>query len=331
MRPAAACLFLLAALLPRPGGATPFTFVAFGDMPYCDDRDPEGCRAELGRLEALIGDINAARPAFSVFLGDTKAGGERCTDAVVLDRTAAWFERVEGPLVYTPGDNEWTDCWQDRAGRFDPLERLGRLRERFFAEPRSLGGAPMPLLRQADADGEHRLYVENARWERGGVLFATVHVPGSDNNRPRDGGDGTVPPGAAAEYPARNRANLAWIAETFAQAEREGHRAVVFALQADLYYRDRCGRGTVEGHLDTREALAAGARRFGRPVLLLHGDSHFFLEDRPVPDAPNLVRVMVPGARDVRAVRVTLDPAAAEPFRFALLGEADRAAGPRCD
>ena len=333
MRLAAACLVLLAALLPQAGRAEPVSFVAFGDMPYCDDRDPEGCRAELARLEALIGVINAARPAFSVFLGDTKAAAERCTDAVVLDRTEAWFARVEGPLVYTPGDNEWTDCWQDRAGRFDPLERLGRLRERFFAEPRSLGGAPMPLVRQADAGGEHRLYVENARWERGGVLFATVHVPGSDNNRPRGGdGGGALPPGAAAEHPARDRANLAWIAETFDRAGREGHGAVVFALQADLYYRDRCGRGTAEGHRGTREALAEGARRFGRPVLLLHGDSHFHLEDRPAPEAPNLFRLMVPGARDLRAVQVTVDPAAAaEPFRFALIGGADRAAGPRCD
>ena len=326
----AACLVLLAATLATAGRAEPVTFVAFGDMPYCDDRDPEGCRAEVARVEALVGEINAVRPAFSVFLGDTKAGGERCTDAVVLDRTAAWFGRVEGPLVYTPGDNEWTDCWQGRAGGFDPLERLARLRERFFAEPRSLGGAPMPLLRQADTGGaEHRLYVENARWGRGGVLFAAVHVPGSDNNRPREGG--ALPPGAAAEYPARNRANLAWIAETFAQAEREGRGAVVFALQADLYFRDRCGRGAVEGHLDTREALAEGARRYGKPVLLLHGDSHFHLEDRPVPEAPNLLRVMVPGARDTRAVRVTVDPAAAEPFRFSLIGEADRPAHPRCD
>ena len=330
MRLAVACFVLLAALAPRPGEAAPVSFIAFGDMPYCDDRDPEGCRAELGRVEALVGEINAARPAFSIFLGDTKASGERCTDAVVLERTASWFGRVEGPLVYTPGDNEWTDCWRDRAGRFDPLERLARLRERFFPEARSLGGAPMPLVRQADRDAAHRLYVENARWEREGVLFATVHVPGSDNNRPRDA-DGSVPPGAAAEYPARNRANLAWIAETFAEAERGGHGAVVFALQADLYFRDRCGRGTVAGHLDTREALAAGARRYGRPVLLLHGDSHFYLEDRPVPEAPNLTRLMVPGAQDVRAVQVTADPAAAEPFRFALFGAADRAARPNCD
>ena len=160
------------------------------------------------------------------------------------------------------------------------------------------------------------------------MLFATVHVPGSDNNRPQ----GERPPGAAREYPVRNAANLAWIAETFALAERGGHRAVVVALQADLYYRDRCGRGTVEGHLDTRRALAEGARRLGRPVLLLHGDSHFYLLDHPVPEAPNLTRLMVPGALDIRAVLVTADPgAAAEPFRFALLGPADRPARTGCD
>ena len=241
-------------------------------------------------MEALVGEINAARPAFSIFLGDTKASGERCTDAVVLDRTASWFGRVEGPLVYTPGDNEWTDCWQDRAGRFDPLERLARLRERFFPEARSLGGAPMPVVRQADRT---RRTGSTSRM-RAGSARACCSPPSTCRGRTTTGrataSGGAVPPGAAAEYPARNRANLAWIAETFAEAERGGHGAVVFALQSDLYFRDRCGRGTVAGHLDTRAALAEGARRYGRPVLLLHGDSHFYLEDRPVPEAPNLIR-----------------------------------------
>jgi hypothetical protein len=323
-------LALLALLLAMPAAAQPFRFTAFGDMPYCSPRDPAGCATELARVEALVATINAARPAFSIFLGDTKGGAEACTNAVVLDRAAAWFGRVAGALVYTPGDNEWTDCWQPRAGGFDPLDRLRLIRERFFATPRSLGQMPMPLVRQADAAPEYRPYVENARWERNGVLFATVHVPGSDNNRPRDGAADT-PPGAALEYPARNRANLAWIAETFALAERAGHRAVVIGLQADLYFRDRCGRGTVAGHLDTRQALAEGARRLGRPVLLLHGDSHFYLLDQPVPEARNLLRLMVPGAEDVRAVLVTVDPAAATPFRFDLIGTADRPRAPRCD
>ncbi len=329
MRLPALLALLTGLVLPWTAPAQPFTFAAFGDMPYCNPRDPAGCHDELAWVEALVETINAARPAFTIFLGDTKGGGESCSDAIILDRTEAWFSRIAGALIYTPGDNEWTDCWQTRAGSFDPLERLQALRERFFALPRSLGRAPLPLTRQADADPAHRLYTENARWERNGVLFATIHVPGSDNNRPMVQ-SGEVPPGSPREYPARNQANLAWIAEAFALAERAGHRALVFAFQADLYYRDRCGRGTVEGHQDTRRALAEGAQRFGRPVLLVHGDSHFYLLDKPVPDVPNLTRLMVPGAQDIRAVLVTADPAAPEPFRFALIGQADRPARAGC-
>jgi hypothetical protein len=322
-------LLPLLLLLAGPAAAEPLRFVAFGDMPYCNRGAGAACEAEVTRVAQLTEAINALRPAFSIFLGDTKAGGEACTDAIILDRTAAWFNLLRGPLVYTPGDNEWTDCWQPRAGGFDPIARLALLRARFFSAPVSLGGMPMPLLRQADLDPGFRAYPENARWERDGVTFLTLHVPGSDNNRPQDGRPGT-PPGAVAEYPARNEANLAWLREGFAAARAAGSRAVVVAMQADLYYRDRCGRGTVAGHADTRNALAAAARDFARPVLLLHGDSHFWLRDNPVPEAPNLTRVMVPGDGDTRAVAVTIDLAAGEPYRFELIGPADRIAQPGC-
>jgi hypothetical protein len=327
-----ALLMTLLLLLGLPDAAgsqpAPFSFAAFGDVPYCDRHPAEACAGEVARVDALVDAINAARPAFTLFLGDTKGGGEACTDAIVFDRTLAWMGRVAGPLVYTPGDNEWTDCWRPRAGGFDPIDLLRRIRARFFTGPVSLGGAPMPLVRQADVSAPHALYVENARWERGDVLFVTAHVTGSDNNRPPE--TGPQPPGAAQEFPARNAANIAWIEEGFALAMREGHRAVVVAIQADLWYRQRCGRGTEAGHADTRRVLAEGARRFGRPVLVLHGDSHFYLNDRPVADVPNLTRVMVPGDQDIRAVLVRVDPAAAEPFAVEVIGAADRAAPARC-
>lgn len=321
-------LAVLALLVGLAGAARaePLRFVAFGDMPYCDPRNPGACPAEVARVAALVARINAARPAFSIFLGDTKGGAEHCTDAIILERTAAWFGLIEGPLVYTPGDNEWTDCWQPRGGGYDPLERLQRLREGFFARPFSLGRAPMPLQRQADLFPAFARYVENARWLAGNILFLTVHVPGSDNNRPQ-GGVGDIPPGAAAEFPARDLANKDWLREGFSLAVRAGHQAVVVALQADLF---RCGRGASPGHLGTLQALAEGARRFGRPVLLLHGDNHFFLADQPMPEAPNLTRLMVPGAADTRAMLVTLDPGATRPFRFELIGPDDRPARPVC-
>jgi hypothetical protein len=331
--PARILLTLVLLTLPLAARAQPFTFLAFGDMPYCRPGDAAHCEFEQRRLDTLIGRMNAARPAFSVFLGDTKAGNEPCTEAIVVGRTQRWFGLFEHPLVYTPGDNEWTDCWQPRAGGHDPVAMLARLRQAFFARPESLGRETMPLTRQADIDPANAAYVENARWEHHGVVFATVHVVGSDNNRPPEAG--AQPPGAAEEFPARDAANRAWIAEAFAEAGRTGAPALVLMIQADMYFGDRCGFGDTEGVRATRIALAEGAARFGRPVLLLHGDSHFFLADYPVRDAENRVlgnvlRVMVPGAQDIRAVRIEVDPAAAEPFAVAPFGIVDQPRGPSC-
>jgi hypothetical protein len=319
-------LALLAILLAAPAAAEPFRFVAFGDMPYCSPARPQDCPAEEGRVAALMREINAVRPAFTIFVGDTKGGSEVCTDGTVL-RAFAWMSLANHPLVYTPGDNEWTDCWQDRGGRYDPLERLALIRARFFRDSNSLGARPMPLLRQADVDAAQRPYVENARWARAGVVFATLHVVGSNNNRPTESGESPPsrpPEGALEEFAARDAANLAWLAATFAEARRVEARAVVIAMQAEMYFVERCGRGQVSGFRAMRAALAREATAFGRPVLLVHGDIHTWLRDRPLPEAPNLTRIMVPGAEDTRAVVVEVDPDAAEPWSFRLIGPTDR-------
>jgi hypothetical protein len=56
----------------------------------------------------------------------------------------------------------------------------------------------------------------------------------------------------------------------------------------------------------------------------VHGDIHTWLQDRPVPEAPNLTRIMVPGAEDTRAVVIEVDPAATDPWTFRLIGPTDR-------
>ena len=102
-----------------------FTFVTLGDMPYDVPEDYE-------RFERLIGAINALDPVFSIHVGDTKSGRDDCGDAR-LQETLDRFMLFERPLVYTPGDNEWTDCHRARAGGYDPLERLARVREMHFS------------------------------------------------------------------------------------------------------------------------------------------------------------------------------------------------------
>ena len=313
-------LLLLACLIAAPwvAKADPIRFVAFGDMPYCRPEAPERCPAEEGRVARLMAAINAAKPAFSIFVGDTKGGSEICTDEKVL-RAFSWMGLADHPLVYTPGDNEWTDCWQDRGGRFNPLERLALIRERFFPGAESLGRRPMRLVRQEAPT------IENARWTRDGVMFLTLHVPGSNNSRPAEPGEpaaASLPRGEAAmaEFTARDAANRAWLDAAFAATDATT-RAVVISIQADMFFKQVCGQGFDSGYAPTRAAIARAAAAFGRPVLLINGDGHLFVSGEPLAEAPNLTRLMVPGEADVQAVVVTLDPEAAKPYRFELIGE----------
>ena len=118
-------------------GATAFTqqasdsfkFVAIGDTPY-------SLPADYPRFERLISSINAAKPSFTVHAGDIKSGSSECSDANIL-KIRDYFNTFENPLIYAVGDNEWTDCHREKAGKFDPLERLGKLREWFLAKPKA--------------------------------------------------------------------------------------------------------------------------------------------------------------------------------------------------
>ena len=124
-----AAILLLAATVQ----ADSWRFALIGDTPYSADE-----RRELPRL---LGAIAAEHPAFIVHAGDFKSGNARCSDALFRDRHAL-FDAAAVPFIYVPGDNEWTDCSRVLAGGFDPLERLNRLREIFFADRFSLVEVP---------------------------------------------------------------------------------------------------------------------------------------------------------------------------------------------
>jgi hypothetical protein len=297
------------ALAALPAAAQPFHFVALGDMPYT-------LPADYAKFDRLIAAINATRPAFSVHIGDIKSGSTLCSDEIfqkVLDQ----FATFEQPLLYTPGDNEWTDCHRRNNGAMDPLERLDRLRAMFFPDPTaSLGRTKLAVESQSRAMADRfATFVENQRWSHNGVMFATVHVVGSNNNfEPR--------PGAAQEYLARNAANIAWIDDTFARARAAGSKAVVLSWQGQtLDVTTPYGvMPPASGFIDTVEAVARGAREFPGPVLVIHGDEHEFqigvLKDSKLKPIPNVVRLEVFGAAQVHAVKVLVDPDSAGVFGF---------------
>jgi hypothetical protein len=289
--------------------AETFRFVALGDMPYGDPAKT------LPQFRALIGEINARNPAFAIHVGDIKSGSTECSDAAYQEQLDL-LNTFNSALIYTPGDNEWTDCHRPRAGRFDPLERLAKLRAMFFKEPRSLGRNPIALERQSELMPEHRTFVENARFSRAGVQFVTLHVVGSNNGlEPRDRR-------SADEFFDRDAANLAWLREAFAKARREQARALVVAMHADMFEFDfghfgRDAHLTHSGFRNVAEALVEEARTFDRPVLLIYGDSHNFRVHTPFRKrAPKLLGLEVFGDDQMHAVEVTVDTEDPAVFSF---------------
>ncbi|MDQ8732212.1 hypothetical protein [Bradyrhizobium sp. LHD-71] len=283
------------------GGDRAFSFVALGDMPY-------KLPGDISKFDRLIAAVNSLKPAFTIHVGDIKAGGTPCTDAE-LQRALDQIQTFEGPLIYTPGDNEWTDCHRPEAGAFDPRERLAKLRTMFFPEPgRSLGKAPMTVESQAQIMTTYASHVENARFSKNDVHFISVHAVGSNN------GFEAQDPAAATEFFARDAANVVWIDDGFRQAQETNAKAIVIFMQAE-FDQARFPNGAMprqSGFARILDAIDRGARAFGKPVLVINGDEHF-IELKPMRNSrgkpiPNVMKLMVYGEDDIHAVRIIVDP-----------------------
>ncbi|MCU1573744.1 MAG: hypothetical protein JWO93_1826 [Micrococcaceae bacterium] len=82
--------------------------------------------AEIRAFPSYIQDINAHHElSFVAHVGDIKNGSTPCTDAYFASIRNN-FDAFTLPLVYTPGDNEWTDCHRTNNGTYNPLEDLPR-------------------------------------------------------------------------------------------------------------------------------------------------------------------------------------------------------------
>jgi hypothetical protein len=122
-----------------------------------------------------------------------------------------------------------------------------------------------------------------------------------------------------AEYLARNASNLAWLEQTFAVAKASKSVGVMFFIQANPF------DGAPEeltGFADTLSALEQQTIDFGKPVVLVHGDSHYFRIDKPMVASTsgrrleNFTRVETFGTDDVHWTRVSIDPREEQVFIF---------------
>ena len=286
-------LFLVALVVsPQLVAASAVRFFAFGDLPYT--------AAQSGLLQSLLSDVLEDEPPFLVHVGDLKSGSEPCTERA-LGRMAGLFKAQSVPVVYTPGDNEWTDCRRAVAGGYDPAERLVVLRRLYYGDPGVL------RLQELRVSRENAAYPENYWFLYQGVLFATVHVVGSHNNLVR--GDAA----AAAELASRSQANRGHLKAAVRAANAADASAFVLLFHANPGLEEPIPpRGFDRFHEDLTELL----RDYAGPVLAIHGDSHDYQLNHPLRDSETgkvlrrFTRLVVPGAPTVAGVWVTLDPGA---------------------
>jgi hypothetical protein len=326
MRTRLAPILLVACFVAGSAAAQRFDFGVIGDVPYT--------AAEEAQVGPMLADMDRHDLAFVVHVGDLQAGprswrdGARpCSDETLQARRAL-FDTSQHPLVVTPGDNDWADCYPAKGAQADPLERLARMREVFFATRDSLGQRRIHLERQSDP-----AYPENARWVHEGVMFATLHMVGHNDNLGRT-------PRMDAEHVARQAADLAWMTETFSTARAANAAAIVLVTQANpgfevtwaanrrAAYLSSAGAPAPQGTpgptgFDTfLAALEREVTAFGRPVLLIHGDTHHFHTDKPLVDGrqrhiiTNFTRLESFGSPDVHWVQVTVD--ASDPAVFTI-------------
>jgi len=325
----------------------PLTVAVFGDWPYST--------ALLDNAPLLLDSVNTDPDVRAVIhVGDIHSGSMPCTGAglnpIPAGADPAWnqgifdiFRQFNDPFVYTPGDNEWTDCHKTKefASGY-PLNELAAVRSLFFANPGlTLGGDPMEVRSQAEEyEDEHPAdaqFVENVMWTQSQVVFVTLNIPGSNNDGlPWDGGTGSPflnEPARLKEVAERNAANLRWLKRAFHMAKAKQAKAVAIAIQADMWDPSALepGGDGLDGYDAFVQALADHAVAFRRPVLLLNGDSHLYEADQPLADptsatgvihhtqaVPNLTRITVQGSTNHPSewLKLTIDPRSRNVFSW---------------
>jgi hypothetical protein len=329
-----------------------FSIAAIGDWPYANTSVSPIKRVLFDNAHLLSDSINAD-PDVSLVLhiGDIHSGSEPCTGDGLTpplppgsiptynQSVFGFFEKFNPPFVYTPGDNEWTDCHKTKqltSGA--PLNELAAVRNLFFPTPgKTLGVHKKHVSTQAhDFDRGHpedALYVENVMWQHNGVVFVTVNMPGSNNDGlPWSGNKNNLAtppfldePARAREAAQRTLADLRWLDKAFDRAEEEHAKAVVIGLQADMFDPAAvvAGGDGLGNYTIFVQELAQRSLRFGKPVLLINGDSHVYGSDKPLadhtsatgkihntPDVANLTRITVQGSTTKPAewLKLTINP-----------------------
>ena len=239
----------------RPGNA--YTFGVIGDTFKQGSNDAE--------LKQAINETDQADLAFVVASG-IKASTESCSDKLYSQRKSL-LNQSRWPIVVSLAASDWSEC-RNSLGKSTAIERLSHLRDVFFADSMSLGQRKIELTRLS-SNATFRSYAENAHWEHGKILFATINLPANNNHfRPEAGRN--------SEFEDRLVANRAWLKRLFAMAQRRKLDGLVLFSDGAV--------GLPEGHMplsgskrdgyaEIRRQIKSLAQKFSGQVLLIDSNN----------------------------------------------------------
>lgn len=222
-------------------------------------------------LRNAIEEADAENLAFVVVNG-MKAANEPCTDQLYTQRKAL-LESAKNGLILSLAADDWAEC-RTRIGKSDAIGKLNQLRDLYFADGFSLGGSRIPVIRQSTI-AKFRGFAENARWEMGEVMFATVNLPGDNNHYLPDAGRNS-------EFEDRLVANRDWLNRVFTFAQRGKLDAVVLFCDANPLAPPETTVSRRDGFAETRKQIFALASKFSGKVLIVHGQGNRETAERKI-------------------------------------------------
>jgi hypothetical protein len=232
----------------------------FGVIGHSFSGNPDGAV-----LSKALSESDADNLAFVVVNG-VKSAAEPCSDTLYSERRDLLKEAENGVIVSLAA-SDWVSC-RNKNGSI-AIERLNRVRDLFFPDEFSFGASKVPLFRQS-VTPKFRSYTENARWEFGNILFATINLPAANNHFLPDGGRNS-------EFEDRLIANKDWLQRLFTFATQRKMAGIVLFTDgnplAQPSQRPFLLRGQRDGFSETRQRITTLAGEFRGKVLLVHGEN----------------------------------------------------------
>ena len=221
----------------------------------------DASRDDSALLEA-IKRVSLSKYSF-VLINGLRPQHELCRDDTFQRRKKILNEAGKQTIVSLAA-RDWAECRNEK-GESAAQERLNYLRGLLFENEQPNRESYFHVVRQSSVV-KFRNYAENARWESGGIQFATINLPSNNNHY-------LAAAGRNNEFEDRLIANRTWLQRVFSHAKGRKMKGIVLFVDGNpLAVPARSNRPEWrDGFAEVRRQITTLAARFPGKVLLIHG------------------------------------------------------------